>query len=208
MRRGAGAEDALGHALEALAVERASACLLDASARFVAVNRAWDRFAVENGGEATCRGEHLLGSEYPRHVDGEAPRAKVERELARALSGESFSVDSECSSPQVLRLLRTQHVPVRQPDEDRIVGVLLVHTIIHQGPMQAVRPLLQPDDAAYRRLDGLVLMCCNCRRVHRVGSVGRWDFVPAYLERPPVPVTHGFCEPCFLQFGAGARRGA
>jgi hypothetical protein len=205
MPNGGSPDDALCSALEALAVEHASSCLLDASARFVAVNLAWDRFALLNGGGATCRGESLLGSAYPAHVEGEAPRARVEQELARSLAGESFSVDSECSSPEVLRLLRTQHVPVRR-DDDAVVGVLLVHTVVQEGPMRSARPLAPPDEALYRRADGLVLVCSCCRRVHRVGSVGRWDFVTAYVERPPVPVSHGFCEPCLLQFGAGSAR--
>lgn len=205
MRKAQPTEDALCSALEALAIERASACLLDRRGRFVAVNRAWDRFAVENGGAETCRGERLLGSEYRAHVEGEAPRARVEDELARSLGGESFGVESECSSPHQLRLLRTQHVPVRDGD-DVVVGVLLVHTVVHEAPLESVRPLLPPDELLYRRRDGLVLMCSCCRRTHRVGSVGRWDYVPAYVTRPPAPVTHGFCEPCFLQFGAGSPR--
>jgi hypothetical protein len=194
----------LSSALEALAAERASSCLLDAAGRFVAVNAAWDRFAHENGGGTGCLGARLVGTAYASHVDGAAPRAKLEEELARSLGGASFGVDSECNSPDTLRLLRTHHVPVRGTDDDAVVGVMLVHAVVHEAPMGAARPILPPDEARYRRGDGLVLMCSCCRRVHRAGSVGLWEFVPAYLESPPVPVTHGFCAPCFLQFGAGS----
>lgn len=200
----AATEDALCSALEALAVERASSCLLDASGRFLAVNRAWDRFADQNGGGAACRGDRLFGSAYAGHVKGDT-RVEVERALALSLRGERLAVETDCSAPAERRLLRTQHIPIRRSDE-RVVGVMLVHAIVHETAAAAAGPLLAPDEAIYRRVDGLVLMCCSCQRVHRVGSVGAWDFVPAYLERPPSTVSHGCCEPCAQQFGADRDR--
>lgn len=205
MRTRHATEAALCSALEALAVERASACLLDVAGRFLAVNRAWDRFADENGGGAPCRGDRLFGTAYAAHVRGEAVRSEVERALARSLAGEPLAVEAECSSPSERRLLRTQHIPVRRGDE-RVVGVMLVHATVRDGVLAGAAPHLAPEDAIYRRVDGLVLMCCSCRRVHRVGSVGGWDFVPAFLHRPPSTVSHGCCEPCAQQFGAARER--
>jgi hypothetical protein len=200
VRAGDPAEEPLSTALDILGRERVSSCLLDLEGRILAVNDAWDRFARENGGEARCLGARLVGSAYASHVEGAAPRAQVEEALSRALGGKSFAVESECSSADRLRVLRTQHVPVRRAD-DAVVGVLLVHATVHDAPMGEVRPLLPPDDASYRRDDGLVLMCSCCRRVQGRQAPERWDFVPAYLERPPHPVSHGFCEACFLQYG-------
>jgi hypothetical protein len=129
----------------------------------------------------------------------------VEGALARSLGGEPLAVEAECSSPSERRLLRTQHIPVRRGDE-RVVGVMLVHATVRDGVLAGAGPVLAPEEAIYRRVDGLVLMCCCCHRVHRVGSVGGWDFVPAFLHRPPSVVSHGCCEPCAQQFGAARDR--
>jgi hypothetical protein len=89
----------------------------------------------------------LVGTAYVSHVDGAAPRAKLEEELARSLGGASFGIDCECNSPETLRLLRTHHVPVRGSD-DAVVGVMLVHAVVHEAPMGTARPILPPDERA------------------------------------------------------------
>jgi len=198
---GSGSSAPLSGALVALAAERSSACLLDDRLRFVAVNAAWEAFARANGGTATCLGLALAGTTYHQHVEGAAPRSKVERELARALMGRSVAVESECSTPDLLRLIRTHYLPVRDADPGPITGVLVVHTTLREAPFGAERPAAAPDEATYRAADGLISVCSCCRRVRRALAPPGWDFVPAYLASPPAGVSHVLCAACATQFG-------
>jgi hypothetical protein len=39
-------------------------------------------------------------------------------------------------------------------------------------------------------------MCCECRRTCRVNQPDTWDWVPDYLKKTPVLITHGLCAMC------------
>jgi hypothetical protein len=184
-----------------LAAERSPACLLDERMRVDGVNAAWDAFAVANGGAECCTGPAIVGSTYAKHVEGAGPRSLVERDLARALAGKVTSVDSECNTPDRLRRLRTHYLPVRSVEDGPVTGVLVVHSTVHEAPMEGARPATPPSEAAHRGGDGLIAMCSCCRRVLRPQAPGDWEYVPAYVARLPARVTHVVCTACTVLYG-------
>lgn len=196
------AKDPLASARQALAGERASACLLDADLRIEAVNAAWEVFATSNAGDR-CLGASLRGTRYADHVDGPGLRAKVAADLARALRGEQVSIDSECNSQDRFRQLRTVYLPVRQGSHTEPVGLLVVHSVLREAAIGEAHDPHQAAEAGYRGAHGLMTMCSCCRRVRRVASSIEWHFVPAWVAHPPERLSHGFCATCVVQYGVG-----
>jgi hypothetical protein len=195
-------EQDLASAQRILDREAESACLLDAEARIVAVNAAWDAFATGNGGPG-CTGAVLVGSHYAAHVAGEEPGQRLAASLRRGLAGETVGDDSECNTPERFRHLRTLYLPVRARHDGPVAGLLVIHTVLREGPIGEVHPAHPPDEAAYRGAGGLIRMCSCCRRARRLAGPQRWDYVPAWVSQRPAEVTHGLCEACLVQYGAG-----
>lgn len=206
MRQRAKADDeALSGACRVLDAEPSSACLVDASGVIVHCNEAWDVFATENDGAPAALARSVVGSAWHSFLDGAAVRSACEPVLRRALAGEAQRIAGECNTPSVCRLLSTALQPVKSAGEPgRVVGVALIHTVTRVVPIEQVHTPVALDLARFTRPDGLIRMCCSCRRVRSVVEEG-WHFVPELVARRRANVTHGYCETCFgLQFQATA----
>ena len=198
-------QEALAGACRVLDAERGSACLVDEGGVIAHCNPAWDAFARENGGAPAALARVVVGRTWLSFLDGDAVRNACEPVLYRALAGEPQRIDGECNTPSVGRLPSTALQPIGLPGErGRVVGVALIHTITRVVPIVQVYAPVAPDLARFTRPDGLIHMCCSCRRVRgtRPSDEG-WHFVPELVARRRANVTHGFCETCFgLQFHA------
>src|SRR3954468_23652689 len=54
-----------------------------------------------------------------------------------------------------------------------------------------------PGEERYRNGQGLILMCCGCRRTRRrAPGEESWEWVPNFIERMPSRVSHGICPAC------------
>ncbi len=159
---------------------------LDPAWTILWTNAAWGRFAAENEGAEIAR-RFGPGASYLAGVSGEL-RDYYERAFRRAFTtGEPFVQDYECSSPGVYRRVRMRALPLGD-------GLLLEHARLVEHPHDA--PPSPAIEARYRSAHGLVSQCSNCRRVRRVDD-GSWDWVPAWVARPPHATSHGICPSCF-----------
>jgi hypothetical protein len=168
---------------------------LDVHFRITYCNAAWDKFAVANGAP------HLVRP-YP-----------IGRALADFLSfplSEFYlaALDSvrrtrrpweqlyECSSPTSLR---HYHMRISVGPGNAVDSLLVVNSQIGERPM--TRSEIEPTFAAngYRRNDGLLTMCANCRRTRRVQEEV-WDWVPQFVDQMPMRTTHGLCRPCLVTY--------
>ena len=187
----------LGH----LERDPASACGLWEDLSIAYLNRAWDRFAAENGGHDVGR-RFGLGTSLLDGISG--PLAGFYREaLTRAIeAGEPWEHAYECSSPLVERHCALRALPLRS-GEDR--GLLVTHALLVERPHDRT-----PQEAGerYRSAGGLVTQCSHCRRVRRASGpgVGQWDWVPEYLARRPERITHGLCYLCYGFYYEGPYR--
>ena len=181
----------VSHLKETLEKDPAVIYLLDRDLRIVYCNEAWDRFAAENGGRGLSR-ELQLG----RSVMDAIPlplKPFFEDGYRRALSGrQSWEHCYECSSPTVYRNFRM--MSRLDPEGEALV---VVNSITVERPHDdQERRVCFPDERVWAGNHDIVTMCCHCRRTCRSKQPPIWDWVPAYIEKPPGLVSHGICAPC------------
>jgi len=154
------------------------------------LNPAWFRFADANDG-ASIRARWGLGASVLDAIGGPA-RALFAQAFARCLErGSAWSHDYECSSYERFRRFHMDVFPL-----EAARGLLVVHTLVAEGPHGAERVERPPVAARYTDAAGLVLQCSFCRRVQRADGSGAWEWVPAWVHDPPAHVTGGLCRPC------------
>ena len=85
----------------------APVCLwIDGSARIVAVNAAWDRFAEENEGESATR-DHVVGTDLFGWIRGDETRMMLIALLQFVrLTGESVTREYRCDTAELRRFMR------------------------------------------------------------------------------------------------------
>ncbi len=74
-------------------------------------------------------------------------------------------------------------------------ALLVLHHRLRSAPAPA-RADEPPSTRRYRNELGLVVQCSHCRMTQRSDGTD-WDFVPEWVEQPPVETSHGLCPVCF-----------
>jgi len=187
--------EAAGFKVAKLESDPSTICMLQPDLKIIYCNQAWDRFATENGGLELSRSA-IIGTSYIDVVP-KPLRPFYEDGLANVMkSGQTWDQDYECSSARLYRLL---HMRVFRLPE---CFLLLVHSLRIERPHGADRPAMPGNETLYATEQGIVTMCCHCRRTRRIGSAegAVWDWVPEYLERAPRLVSHGLCRVCQAYF--------
>ena len=165
--------------------------LLDRDLRIVYCNEAWDRFAAENGGRGLTR-QLQLGRSIMDAVPSPL-KPFFEEGYRTALSGtQPWEHCYECSSPTVYRNFRM--MSSLNPTGE---GLVVVNSLTVERPHDdRERGICFPNERVYVDSKNIVTMCCHCRRTRRSKQAPVWDWVPAYIEKPPGLVSHGICTPC------------
>jgi len=165
--------------------------VLDQDLRIIYCNETWDRFAEENGGGNLLR-PRALGLSV---IDLTPSPLKefFEKAYREALStGQVWQHRYDCSSPELFRQYHMRVYPNQETAQ-----LVVVHSLVVEGPhSEKKRETHTPDKEIYAGQDGIVTICCECRRTCRAGQASVWDWVPAYIERPPERISHGICDVC------------
>ena len=183
--------EAAGFRLENLETDRSIMYMLGPSLRIIYCNKAWDEFASLNGGIGLERNV-ILGTSIldvvpsPLRAFYEDAFAQVRQQL------KPWEHDFECSSPDTFRLFHMRVLPL--PNSNSIVE----NSLQVEKPHGPERPAMSADRTSYVNENGILAMCCHCRRTRRInaGAVSVWDWVPAFLTDPPGRVSHGLCRTC------------
>ncbi len=77
-------------------------------------------------------------------------------------------------------------------------GVLVVNALVVSGPHDLEARPPHPPSGDYIDARGFARQCAHCRRISNPAQPGRWDWVPAWVERAPPHTSHTICEPCLL----------
>ena len=176
-------------------LERSQAviCVLDPELRITYCNPAWDAFARKNGGSGALA-QGVIGSRLLEAV-ADPLRNFYQEFFARArATGQVQEFDYECSSAEVYRSFHMQVLPLKQER-----GYLVVHSLRVEKPLD-FRSAHVPDDRRYAGPDGIIVMCCHCRRTRRAQDPEVWDWVPAYVGLQQGKVSHGLCPVCYAYF--------
>jgi hypothetical protein len=187
-------EQLAGLSVEHLERERSVVYVLDSGLRLRYCNRAWDEFAARNGGEGlewdAPRGVCVLD------VIADPIRSFYEKGFQSvAKTGLAWEHDFECSSKD---LYRKFHMDVKFMEETG--GFVVMNSLAVEEPHRADRRAMPEDPALYLTKDGMVKMCCHCRRTRRADGSEIWDWAPRNLEDPFGRVSHGLCPACIAYF--------
>jgi hypothetical protein len=164
--------------------------VLDSTFHLRYCNASWDRFALENGGSNLLR-KTQIGVDV-MEITPEPLRAFYSALYSRVLkSGEETDHVYECSSGEKLRLFRMR---VRRADTHLVVINSLALEQEYEdygfpGDLQA----LQDDN-------GIVTMCCHCRKTRLPNAVNLWVRIPGFVNKMPPLVSHGICSDCFSTY--------
>jgi len=170
-------------AVEDLSASRATIAVIDPAGNILWVNAAWHDFARRNGaGPAADSWASYFAAIAPPLCD--YYRAAFANALA---TGDVFEQEYECSSGDELRRFHLRAMPIAGH------GLVVEHSLLVAQPHELGSE--DADEAAYRRDDGLVLQCSNCRRVRRAREPV-WDWVPSLVVRQAQSVSHGICKSC------------
>jgi hypothetical protein len=189
-----------------LEAERWPTYVLDPAGVVVQVNQAWDREARAAGGPTS---NAVLSTRWLDWIRGEEPSQWHAELLAALLSrpckpGEGDLVQTcECNTPAHFRVFATRFSPLTTHRAREPAGVLVLTTLIDEGPIEARYRVGSPDPARYRDAQGILRQCSGCRRV-RVPGAGQpvWEIVPALLVIPQPDVSHGICDLCRRRYYA------
>ena len=184
--------------LDTLAAQEHTIYGLDATWRLAYVNPAWFRFAAENDGLPQIIRDWPLGRDV---LDACAPELRVfyaDVYDAVLRSGTLWEHDFECSSADQYRLLHQTAYPLADG-----LGLLIVVSPIEQHPQMRDDAVHEPAAKAYQDEDGQIAQCAHCRKTRRPDRRHRWDWVPAWVARPPAHVTHTLCPVCLDHYFPG-----
>jgi hypothetical protein len=174
--------------------------VVDAGIRIVYCNAAWDSFALANGGDSLLR-PAPIGRDLMAAVPWDLHEFYLRAFEEVRRSGSPWDHQYECSSADVFRRFHMRVVAATPGDPG--TPLIIVNSLEIEQPHQHAPGL--EDRRSYRDRNGIVTMCCHCRRTKRPEALEVWDWVPEFVREPPARVSHGLCAWCF-QLHYGARR--
>ena len=162
-------------------------------------NQGWTQFALRNGGEPEISRDWSLGRRILDAIPT-ALRPYFVENFGRCIAQCSpWEHEYECSSLEI-----NQRFVLRAYPLQRSQGILVVNSPVYAGA--PLGEACAPVEANYRNSDGLIIQCCHCRRVRRIGARKAWDRVPEWVSKFPHDTSHGICEPCFGFYYGGKRQ--
>lgn len=153
------------------------------------MNPTWFIFAYENGGEPKISEQWSTGRSVLEAVPA-AVRSFYERYFRQALEEDRpWEHRYECSSDSVYRKYHLSALPLAHGQ-----GLVIVNSLVLEAKHQDLS--LPPLEGRYLAQSGFICQCCHCRRFRRVDLAHTWDWVAAWVKRPPENLSHGICETC------------
>lgn len=191
--------EAAGFDLETMEKEQAIIYLLSPDLNVVYCNKAWDIFAQENGGIVLNR-EEVLGRPVLDAIP-DALKPFYSAGFAKAQNESTpWEHEYECSSPDLFRLFHMRVLPLANN------YLLVEHSLqierVHGPERKALKAVLP----LYLDRHDKLTMCSHCRRSKRVntGAQEIWDWVPAFVKKPPALILHGLCTSCQVYYYGNA----
>jgi hypothetical protein len=179
---------AVAEVFELTELERdsSSVVIIDPGGTILWTNEAWTRFARDNGGESVPE-RFGPGRSYFAGISGPIREFFESAFKSALLTKTVFEHEYECSSADEYRLMHLRVLPVSAG------ALLLQHSIVAEHPQD--RATFAEQEARYRRQDGMVVQCSNCRRFRRADSTA-WDWVRPWVAAVPPNTSHGICTTC------------
>lgn len=172
-------------------------CYIGRDYRLIGYNPAYLQFAAANGCE-NIEQNWGIGNSV---LDCTPPilRGLLKKAYDRAFAGETVEYEYNCHSPEKFRRYVMRLIP--QPDGN----VVAEHALLFEQEHQDVLDLgLQAVKAGYQRADGIIVQCCNCRKLRSLKDSLRWDLVRSLIASAAgFTISHGICPVCAEQLYPG-----
>ena len=180
--------------------ETSPACIVDRAGAIVAVNGAWNRFALANGGMGHVLGPAIEGTAYLSHIEGEEVRRFYRALLETAMDATTAVVQqSECNTTTLRRIVSTRFEPLRSAGGPSR-GLLVVSDVVAQGPLEDGLAEPPTSDALVDHA-GVIHQCTCCRRAQRPDGP-EWVVAPALIAHVDPRASHDVCPVCLdLYYG-------
>src|SRR5947209_1524243 len=165
---------------------------LDAELRITYCDATWDKVARANG--AADFGQPALGHSILDCM-AEPDRTCYGSIFRRVLTqGQPWEHLYQYSAVDFHRQIRVHVLPLM-----RETGLMVIISLGVDQFRHGVGCVT--GEKAYRNRQGLILMCCGCRRTRR-GAPGEesWEWVPNFIERLPSCVSDGICPACRMHY--------
>jgi len=171
---------------------RATIYVLNSALEIVYCNKAWDRFAIENAGAHLMR-ESQIGQDVLALTP--APLKKFYAQMFGGVLTTGITSDwvYECSSDRQFRRFH-MHV-ARRRSVDMTPNLVVSNALLIEQDLAPEH--LSTDLKGVEDKNGLICMCCHCRRTRLPGQQDLWVFVPELIRSMPLNVSHSICPPCF-----------
>jgi hypothetical protein len=161
--------------------------LVNAEGTILYCNRAWDGFALANGGENLLH-ENMIGKTSFDSLPEELSDFYRKQYRWVIENNKTWEHDYECSSAKTFRRFHMRVLPIGD------FHLLIENSLLVERPHRRKR---HPADRKYINEQGFVIMCAHCRRTQYMNPQSRceWHWVPSYLMSASARVSHGLCQP-------------
>ena len=165
--------------------------VLDSAFRLSYCNAEWDRFALENAGSHLLR-KTQIGRDVMEVTPAPLRRFYSDLYLRVLQSGEETDHVYECSSDDKFRLFRMH---VERKSTNRGWLLVVINSLVLEQARQDQD--FRDDSQALQDENGIVTMCCHCRKTRIPNAVNSWVTIPGFVRNMPPGVSHGICSVCF-----------
>ena len=156
---------------------------------FAYFNNGWRRFARDNGGEPAIS-ENWSPGRCVLDAIPEPLKPFFQVNFAKCLrENRPWEHRYECSSVELIRMYHMLTFPLGD-----VAGLLVINSLRHEATN--TYPSCPPLEPLYRNEHGILTQCCHCRRVLRIGTERRWDWVSDWIDKRPKRISDGLCQPC------------
>lgn len=162
--------------------------IVDRQFRLQAFNQAWVDFAVENDGRSVLD-QFPLGASILKALPAKLKSFLIAKFNQAVLQNKPFEHDYECSSARQYRVFHQSAYPLVNA-----AGLVISnHLIKFSSHTETTRGLLEGliDE------DGIIVQCCNCRKVRDPDNQQLWLWVPEAIEKKFSRISHAICPRCY-----------
>lgn len=155
-------------------------------------NPGWFDFAAKNGGQPEIFENWGLGTNFLAAISQDLQ--PFYRDLYQKCLADNQVREHEyqCSSALLYRIFLQTIYPISGQ------ALLIVNALKIEKPhsLEAIK-LEEVGEEKYLDEYGIVHQCCHCRKVQSMVDKKRWDWVPTWVEKPPLDTSHGLCPVCY-----------
>ncbi len=137
-------------------------------------NRAWDRFALENGAPELT-GKATVGLDLRRVIADDLLPFYVRGFEHAEQQGTVWECAYECSSPELFRKFQMRIPSCPAPWRSLVTNTLVIErhrTEVMTGGLGSL--------GGYVDIHDQITMCCHCRNSRRANQPEHWDFVCSF----------------------------